>query len=72
VFRLNKEDLGRQGLCPLQGGHWFETWEGYAANYHPVTVCIWKEFMQQGCVSQVNLIMGCVVGKLTASGAASV
>jgi hypothetical protein len=32
VFRLNKEYLGRQGLSPLQAGHWFETREGYAAN----------------------------------------
>jgi hypothetical protein len=31
-----------------------------------------KEFLQQRCVSHVNLIMGSVVGKLTVSGAASV
>jgi hypothetical protein len=45
VFRLNKEDLGRDMQQNL-----------------PVTVRICKEFLQQRCVSHLNLIMGCVVG----------
>jgi hypothetical protein len=39
----------------------------------PLLLCAkCKEILQQRCVSHINGIMGCVVGKLTASGAASV
>jgi hypothetical protein len=59
------------GLSLLQGGHWLETRERDAEDSPPVTVHICKEFLQQVCVSHVNLIMGCIVGKLTVSGATS-
>jgi hypothetical protein len=59
-------------LSPLHGGHWLETQEGYAVNSPLVTVCICREFLRQRYVSHGNLIMGCVVGRFTASGALSV
>jgi hypothetical protein len=64
VLRLNKEDLGRQPSPPLQRGRCLETREGYSVNSQ-CAKC--KEFLQQRCVSHVNLIMGCVVGKSTVS-----
>jgi hypothetical protein len=51
-------------LSPLQRGRCLETREGYAAN----SLCAnCKEFLQRRCVSHLNLIMGCVVGKSTVS-----
>jgi hypothetical protein len=63
-----------QGYCVWaeQGGLRLETEEGFAANSPRVTVHICKEFLQQRCMSHMNLIMGCVVGKLTVNGTASV
>jgi hypothetical protein len=71
VFGLNKEDLGTQGSlsCKEDIGLRLGT---YMQQILSVTVRICKEILQQMCVSHVNLLMGYVVGKLTASGAASV
>jgi hypothetical protein len=54
-----------------QGGRWLET-RGICIRFSPLLCASCKEFLQQRCVSHMNLIMGCVVRKLTASGAASV
>jgi hypothetical protein len=71
VFRLNKEDLGREHCSPYKEDIGLRLGSDMQ-QILPVTVHNCKEFLQQRCVSHMKLIVGCVVGKLAVSGAASV
>jgi hypothetical protein len=72
VFRLNKEDLGRQRspLCKEDIG--LRLGRDMQRILPLLLGANCKEFLQQRCMSRVNLIMVYVVRKLTVSRAASV
>jgi hypothetical protein len=70
VFGLNVLDLGSPSPCKEDAGSRLRK---DMQQILPLLLCAnCKEFLQQRCVSHVNLIMGRVVGKLTVNGAASV
>jgi hypothetical protein len=71
VFRLNWEDLGRQGSFSCKEDIGLRL-RREMQQILLVTMHNCKEFLQQRSVSHVNLIMGCVMGKLRANGAALV